>query len=60
MQNVKFEGKTHNLLDNLARGVQINETLVYFEFVTIPCLGTLTARLGNEKSKEVYGHASCT
>ncbi len=35
----------YNLFDNLARGVQINETLVYFEFVTIPGFGTLTARL---------------
>jgi hypothetical protein len=28
--------------------VQIDETLVYFEFVTIPGLGTLTARLVKE------------
>ena len=40
--------KAHNLLDNFARGVQINETLVYFEFVTIPGLGTFTARLAKE------------
>jgi hypothetical protein len=29
--------------------VQINETLVYFEFVTIPGLGALTARLAKER-----------
>jgi hypothetical protein len=38
--------KAHNLFDNLARRVQINEALVDFEFVTIPGLGALTARLG--------------
>jgi len=37
--------EAHNLLDNLARGVEINKTLVDFEFVTIPSLGALTARL---------------
>ena len=46
---MKSKGSAHNLLDNLARGVQINETLVYFEFVTIPGLGTLTARLAKAK-----------
>lgn len=45
---MKSKESAHNLLDNLARGVQINETLVYFEFVTIPGLGTLTARLAKE------------
>jgi hypothetical protein len=40
--------KAHNLLDNLARGVQINEALVDFEFITVPGLGTLTARLGRK------------
>jgi len=44
----KVERKTYNLLDNLARGVQINEALVDFEFITVPGLGTLTARLGKE------------
>jgi hypothetical protein len=37
--------KAHNLFDNLARRVQVNKALVDFEFVTIPGLGTLTARL---------------
>ena len=36
---------THDLLDNLARGVEVNQTLVDFEFVAIPGLGSLTARL---------------
>jgi hypothetical protein len=43
--------KAHNLLDDLARGVQINETLVDFEFITVPGLGTLTARLGKERNE---------
>ncbi len=43
--------KAHNLFDNLARGVQINEALVDFEFVTVPSLGALTARL--EKNGEM-------
>ena len=47
VENV-FLKKAHNLLDNFARGVQIDETLVYFEFVTIPGLGTFTARLAKE------------
>jgi len=32
------------LLDDLARGVQVNETLVHLKLVTIPGLGTLTTR----------------
>jgi hypothetical protein len=51
--NVKrggLEEKAHNLFDNLTRGVEINETLVDFEFITVPCFGTLTARLGKERS----------
>ena len=43
--------KAHDLFDNLARGVQINEALVDFEFVTVPSLGALTARL--EKTGEM-------
>ena len=35
----------HDLLDNLARGVEVNQTLVDFEFVAIPGLGPLTTRL---------------
>lgn len=31
--------------------MQINETLVYLEFVTIPGLGTLTARLVKEGTR---------
>jgi hypothetical protein len=40
---------THDLLDNLARGMEVNQTLVDFEFVTIPGLGSLTTRLEREK-----------
>ena len=36
---------THDLLDNLARGVEINEALVDLEFVPVPGLGSLTTRL---------------
>ena len=36
---------THDLLDDLAGGVKVNETLVDLELVAIPGLGTLTARL---------------
>ena len=36
---------TYDLLDDLAGGVEINETLVDLELVAIPGLGTLTARL---------------
>jgi hypothetical protein len=41
----KTKQKTHDLLDNLARGVEVNEALVDFEFVAVPGLGSLTARL---------------
>jgi hypothetical protein len=36
---------TYDLLDDLAGGVQVDEALVDLQFVTIPGLGTLTARL---------------
>ena len=36
---------THNLLDDLARRVKVDETLVDLELVAVPGLGTLTARL---------------
>ena len=38
---------THDLLDNLAGGVQVDQTLVDLQLVTIPGLGTLTTRLAN-------------
>ena len=41
----RVKKKTHDLLDNLARRVEVNEALVDFEFVAIPGLGSLTARL---------------
>lgn len=34
---------TYNLLDNLTRAVQVNETLVDAHLVAVPSLGTLTA-----------------
>ena len=36
---------TYDLLDDLAGGVEVDQTLVDLELVTIPGLGTLTARL---------------
>ena len=36
---------TNDLFDDLARGVQVDETFVDFEFVTIPGFRSLTARL---------------
>ena len=36
---------THDLLDDLAGGVEVDEALVDLELVAIPGLGTLTARL---------------
>ena len=41
---------TRNLLHNLARRVEVDETLVNLELVAIPGLGTLTARLYNRVS----------
>jgi hypothetical protein len=41
----KQKANTHDLLDNLAGRVEVNQTLVNLEFITIPCLGTFTARL---------------
>ena len=40
-----YDKSTYDLLDDLARGVEVNETLVDLELVAIPGLGTLTARL---------------
>lgn len=38
-------GDTHNLLDNLAGRVEVNESLVDLHLIAIPGLRTLTARL---------------
>jgi hypothetical protein len=51
-----IERKAHNLFDDLARGVQINKALVDFEFITVPGLGTLTARLGRRGGGEGKRH----
>ena len=36
---------TYDLLDDLAGGVEVDQTLVDLELVAVPGLGTLTARL---------------
>lgn len=36
---------TYDLLDNLAGGVQVDQTLVNLELVAIPSLGSLSTRL---------------
>ena len=40
-----IKAKTHDLFDDFAGGVQIDEAFVDFELVAIPGLRTLTARL---------------
>ena len=47
-----YDTSTYNLLDDLARGVEVNETLVDLELVAIPGLGTLTARLRTDSQTE--------
>ena len=43
---MQLEAKTtYNLLDDLAGGVEVDQTLVDLELVAVPGLGTLTARL---------------
>jgi len=42
--NTRLQADAGDLFNDLARGVQINEAFVDFEFVTIPCFGSLTAR----------------
>lgn len=39
-----FQADGGDLLDNLAGGVQVDQPLVDFELVAIPCLRTLTTR----------------
>ena len=41
---------THDLLDDLAGGVEIDQTLVDLKLIAIPGLGTLTARLDRERA----------
>jgi hypothetical protein len=38
VRHSRTKQEAHNLLNNLARGVQIDKTLVNFEFITIPGL----------------------
>jgi len=39
-----LQADARDLLDNLARGVEVNEALVDFEFVPVPGLGSFTTR----------------
>ena len=39
---------THDLLDDLGRGVEVDEALVHLELVAVPGLGTFTARLARD------------
>jgi hypothetical protein len=41
---------THNLLDDLARRVQVDEALVHLELVTVPGLRSLTTGLPTQQS----------
>ena len=43
--NGTTQKKTHNLFYDLTRGVKIDETLVNLQLITVPGLGTFTARL---------------
>ena len=45
MAKDKEQENTYNLLDDLARRVQVDQALVNLQFVTIPGFGTLTTRL---------------
>lgn len=45
------EKATYDLLHNLAGRVQIDQTLVDLELVTVPGLRTLTTRLNTKKIK---------
>ena len=49
--SVKCREKAHNLLNDLAGGVQVDETLMDLEFITIPGLGTFTTGLASKKSE---------
>lgn len=41
----RYWESTHDLLDNLAGGVEVDQTLVDLQLEAIPGLGTLTTRL---------------
>lgn len=45
MAKNKEQENTYDLLDDLARRVQVDQALVNLQLVTIPGLGTLTTRL---------------
>ena len=46
--------ETYNLLDDLARRVEVDETLVDLELVAVPSLRTFTARLERQSSATNY------
>ena len=43
--SINMGGYTYDLLDDLAGGVEVDQTLVDLQLESIPGLGTLTARL---------------
>lgn len=43
---------THDLLDDLGGGVEVDEALVHLQLVAIPGLGTLTARLSKQRVRK--------
>jgi len=49
---------TDNLLDNFTGGMQVDQTFMNLELVTIPCLGTFTTRLKKKKKHEQAYHQS--
>lgn len=49
-----FRSGTYNLLHDLARGVEVDQTLVNLEFEAIPGLGTFTTRLFEGRCNSPY------
>ena len=43
---------TYDLLDDLAGGVEVDQTLVDLELVAVPGLGTFTARLARDELRK--------
>jgi len=46
---VRVRGETHDLLNDLGRGVQVNEPLVDLHLESVPGLGSLSTRTAQEK-----------
>ena len=53
--NGRENKETYDLLDDLARGVEVDQALVDLELVAVPGLGTLTARLRQPPSDAALG-----